>query len=65
MREIPAEVAVLATLGPQLMVEMGNFVLHMQEDDGRFNPYYVPATHSYYGERNDIVPGEAALASRD
>ena len=46
----------------ELMVEMGNFVLHMQEDDGRFNPYYVPATHSYYGERNDIVPGEAALA---
>ena len=45
-----------------LMVEMGNFVLHMQEDDGRFNPYYVPPTHPYYGERNDIVPGEAALA---
>lgn len=46
----------------ELMIEMGNFVLHMQEDDGRFNPYYVPPTHSYYGQRNDIVPGEAALA---
>jgi len=46
----------------ELMEQMGNFVLHMQEEDGRFNPYYVPPTHSYYGERNDIVPGEAALA---
>lgn len=45
-----------------LMVTMGNFVLHMQDDQGRFEPYYVPAGHPYADERNDIVPGEAALA---
>lgn len=46
----------------ELLEEMGNFVLHMQDDDGRFRPYYVPPTHPYAKERNDIVPGEAALA---
>ena len=46
----------------ELMVTMGNFVLHMQDDSGRFQPYYVPENHPYATERNDIVPGEAALA---
>jgi hypothetical protein len=30
--------------------------------NGKFDPYYVHRSHSYYGEKNDIVPGEAALA---
>lgn len=42
--------------------EMGRFVLFMQEADGRFRPYHVPAGHPYDGKENDIVPGEAALA---
>jgi hypothetical protein len=42
--------------------EMANFVLAGQDDTGRFEPYYVPQGHSYYGQKNDIVPGEAALA---
>ena len=42
--------------------EMGRFVLFMQEKDGRFRPYHVPAGHAYDGKENDIVPGEAALA---
>ena len=46
----------------QLMVQMGEFVLHQQTADGKFEPYYVPPTHAYADERNDIVPGEAALA---
>ena len=44
------------------MRQMGKFVLDMQLDNGKFEPYYVPRGHSYYGQRNDIVPGEAALA---
>ncbi|MCB9763028.1 MAG: hypothetical protein H6739_24725 [Alphaproteobacteria bacterium] len=45
-----------------LMVRFGNFTLFMQEEDGRFDPYYVPDDHPYAEEENDIVPGEAALA---
>lgn len=42
--------------------EMATFVQSMQDSTGRFEPYYVPQGHPYYGNRNDIVPGEAALA---
>lgn len=45
-----------------LMIEMGNFTLSMQEPNGKFDPYYVPDTHPYANEDNDIVPGEALLA---
>ena len=45
-----------------LMVRFGNFTLFMQEESGRFDPYYVPDTHPYANSVNDIVPGEAALA---
>lgn len=41
---------------------MAKFNLDMQLDNGKFEPYYVPKGHPYYGQRNDIVPGEAALA---
>ncbi len=41
---------------------MGNFILFMQEDNGRFNGYHVAPDHPYYQAKNDIVPGEAALA---
>ena len=44
------------------LVEMGNFILFMQEDNGRFNGYHVAPDHPYYQAKNDIVPGEAALA---
>ena len=44
----------------ELMVTMGNFTLHMMDEDGRFRPYYVPPNHPYANEKNDIVPGEAA-----
>ncbi len=42
--------------------QMGRFILFMQEDDGRFNGYHVDKDHPYYQAKNDIVPGEAALA---
>jgi hypothetical protein len=42
--------------------QMGRFVLHMQEESGTFDGYYVEEGHPYYGQKNDIVPGEAALA---
>ena len=42
--------------------EMGRFILFMQEDNGRFNGYHVDKDHPYYQAKNDIVPGEAALA---
>ena len=45
-----------------LMVTMGNFTLHMIDEQGEFQPYYVPPNHPYAEEKNDIVPGEAALA---
>lgn len=41
---------------------MGRFVLSMKEKSGKFEPYLVPFGHPYYGQKNDIVPGEAALA---
>lgn len=41
---------------------MARFTLSMLEPDGRFRPYLVHAGHPYEHERNDIVPGEAALA---
>ncbi|MCP4808937.1 MAG: hypothetical protein GY913_00185 [Proteobacteria bacterium] len=46
----------------EMMVQMGEFVLHQQDEDGKFQPYYVPPGHPYEFEVNDIVPGEAALA---
>ena len=46
----------------ELLVEMGNFILFMQEENGRFNGYHVDPDHPYYQAKNDIVPGEAALA---
>ncbi len=45
-----------------LMIRMGNFTLFMQEDNGKFDPYYVPDDHPYADQDNDIVPGEALLA---
>lgn len=41
---------------------MAKYVLARQNKNGKFEPYDVPPTHSYYGQVNDIVPGEAALA---
>ncbi len=46
----------------ELMRQLGNFVWYMQEDNGKFDPYYVPDDHPYADQVNDIVPGEAALA---
>jgi hypothetical protein len=45
-----------------LINRFGEFTLFMQEDSGKFDPYYVPDDHPYANETNDIVPGEAALA---
>lgn len=45
-----------------LIIRFGEFTLKMQEPSGRFDPYYVPEDHPYADEKNDIVPGEAALA---
>ncbi len=42
--------------------KMAKFTTFMQEADGRFKPYLVHSGHAYQNERNDIVPGEAALA---
>ena len=42
--------------------KMAKYVLTQLEDTGKFNPYNVPRNHPYYGQKNDIVPGEAALA---
>jgi hypothetical protein len=41
---------------------MAVFVLSRLEETGKFDPYFVHTKHSYYGSKNDIVPGEAALA---
>jgi hypothetical protein len=46
----------------ELMRKLANFVWHMQEPSGKFDPYYVPDDHPYADQVNDIVPGEAALA---
>lgn len=42
--------------------KMADFVLSQAEDNGKFTAYYVDALHPYYNNKNDIVPGEAALA---
>ncbi|MEL6341573.1 MAG: hypothetical protein AAFV53_00465 [Myxococcota bacterium] len=44
------------------LIEMGRFIKFMQLRDGTFRAYYVPENHPYYEQKNDIVPGEAALA---
>lgn len=41
---------------------MARFVLSRLEPNGRFDPYYVHRGHSYYNNKNDIVPGQGALA---
>ncbi len=46
----------------ELMRQFARFVWHQQEDNGKFDPYYVPDDHPYADMVNDIVPGEAALA---
>jgi hypothetical protein len=46
----------------ELMKRMGKFVLFMQEESGTFRGYHVEKGHPYFGEKNDIVPGEAALS---
>jgi hypothetical protein len=42
--------------------KMATYVLSRRLDNGKFEPYDVPSVHPYYGEKNDIVPGEAGLA---
>ncbi len=42
--------------------KMAKFTMFRNLENGKFDPYYVPKGHSYYGSVNDIVPGEAALA---
>ncbi len=42
--------------------KMAKYVASQQTPDGKFEAYNVPRSHSYYGNKNDIVPGEAALA---
>ena len=44
----------------ELLERFGNFTLFMQEDSGRFDPYYVDDDHPYADAVNDIVPGEAS-----
>jgi hypothetical protein len=46
----------------ELMRDLGRFVLLSQLPEGNFRPYHVPPGHPYEHEKNDIVPGEAALA---
>lgn len=41
---------------------MARFVKNRLLPNGKFDPYYVNRGHPYYGQENDIVPGEAALA---
>lgn len=45
-----------------LMRKLGRFILFSQESNGSVRPYHVPPGHKYEKEKNDIVPGEAALA---
>ncbi len=42
--------------------QMARFVRSMQETSGKYTAYHVPEGHAYDDEKNDIVPGEAALA---
>ena len=46
----------------ELMRDLGRYVLLSQLPEGNFRPYHVPPGHPYENEKNDIVPGEAALA---
>lgn len=46
----------------ELIKKLGRFTLYMQLDSGTFDGYHVPPDHPYYKQKNDIVPGEAALA---
>lgn len=41
---------------------MARFVRSMQEETGKYDAYHVPDGHAYDDEKNDIVPGEAALS---
>lgn len=45
-----------------LMKRLGRFSMAMQLSSGTFNGYDVAPDHPYFGQQNDIVPGEAALA---
>lgn len=45
-----------------LIRRQARFALFMQKKSGTFDGYYVAKDHPYYGQTNDIVPGEAALA---
>lgn len=45
-----------------VMRKLGRYVLASQLKEGNFRPYWVPAGHPYEFAKNDIVPGEAALA---
>lgn len=42
--------------------KMAKYVASQQTPEGKFEAYNVPRGHSYFGNKNDIVPGEAALA---
>ena len=42
--------------------KMAQFVLSQADAEGKFHAYYVDRNHAYYNNKNDIVPGEAALA---
>jgi hypothetical protein len=46
----------------ELLRKLGRFSKWMQEPSGTFRGYDVPEGHPYFGQKNDIVPGEAALA---
>jgi hypothetical protein len=45
-----------------LIAQLGRFALFSQEGEGNVRPYHVPPGHAYENQRNDIVPGETALA---
>ena len=45
-----------------LMRKLGRYVMFAMLPEGNFRPYHVPPGHPYEHEKNDIVPGEAALA---
>ncbi len=46
----------------QDILKMARYVLSQQTPEGKFVAYNVPRGHPYFGSKNDIVPGEAALA---
>ncbi|NOZ87506.1 MAG: hypothetical protein GXP49_14815 [Deltaproteobacteria bacterium] len=41
---------------------LGNFLVYIQDPNGHFRQYYVPADHPYYGCTNAIFPGEIMFA---